>query len=94
MYLIARGEVEVLDVDGKVIKVLHDGDFFGEIGVLMSKPRTATCARRRAATSSCSTRPTSAASCATTRSSPTRVQQVAKERYQVNVNTDALIAPR
>ncbi len=42
MYLICRGEVEVLDVNGKVIKTLKDGDFFGEIGLLMPTPRTAT----------------------------------------------------
>ena len=42
MYLICRGEVEVLDSHGKVIKTLKDGDFFGEIGLLMPTPRTAT----------------------------------------------------
>jgi glucose-6-phosphate 1-dehydrogenase len=42
MYVLARGEVEVLDDAGKVVKVLKDGDFFGEIGVLTSMPRTAT----------------------------------------------------
>ncbi|MBE7464267.1 MAG: glucose-6-phosphate dehydrogenase [Planctomycetes bacterium] len=41
MYLIARGEVEILDDSGKVIKTLKDGDFFGEIALLMSTPRTA-----------------------------------------------------
>ncbi len=43
MYLIEQGEIEVLDDAGRVIKVLRDGDVFGEIGVLMSTPRTATC---------------------------------------------------
>ncbi len=42
MYMIARGEVEVVDDYGSVLKTLKDGDFFGEIGILMSKPRTAT----------------------------------------------------
>jgi glucose-6-phosphate 1-dehydrogenase len=42
MYLICRGEVEVIDVHGKVIRTLKDGDFFGEIGLLMTTPRTAT----------------------------------------------------
>ncbi|MCZ7646768.1 MAG: glucose-6-phosphate dehydrogenase [Planctomycetota bacterium] len=42
MYLIARGEVEVLDDAGKVLKTLKDGDLFGEIALLMSTPRTAT----------------------------------------------------
>lgn len=42
MYLICRGEVEVLDYVGNVINTLADGEFFGEIGLLMSIPRTAT----------------------------------------------------
>jgi glucose-6-phosphate 1-dehydrogenase len=42
MYLISRGTVDVLDKAGKVIKVLKDGDFFGEVSLLMSLPRTAT----------------------------------------------------
>lgn len=42
MYLICRGECEVLDVAGNIISTLKDGEFFGEIGLLMSIPRTAT----------------------------------------------------
>jgi glucose-6-phosphate 1-dehydrogenase len=41
MYLIVRGEVEVLDEVGNVIRTLKDGEIFGEIGILMAKPRTA-----------------------------------------------------
>ena len=41
MYLICRGEVEVVDSNGKVLKTLKDGDFFGEIGLLLPTPRTA-----------------------------------------------------
>ena len=43
MYLIEQGEIEVLDDQGTVIKVLTDGDVFGEIGVLLSTKRNATC---------------------------------------------------
>jgi glucose-6-phosphate 1-dehydrogenase len=42
LYLIEQGEVEVLDENGVVIKLLSDGDVFGEIGVLMSQARNAT----------------------------------------------------
>jgi glucose-6-phosphate 1-dehydrogenase len=42
MYLICRGEVEVLDGSGKVLRLLKDGDIFGEISVLLGTPRTAT----------------------------------------------------
>lgn len=42
MYLICRGEVEVIEDADKIVGTLSDGDFFGEIGLLMSTPRTAT----------------------------------------------------
>ncbi|MFO0745514.1 MAG: glucose-6-phosphate dehydrogenase [Myxococcota bacterium] len=42
MFLISRGEVEVLDAAGDVLAVLRDGDYFGEIAVLLALPRTAT----------------------------------------------------
>lgn len=42
MYLICHGEVEVLDGAGQVVQTLRDGDFFGEISMLISTPRTAT----------------------------------------------------
>ena len=41
MYFICRGKVEVLDEQGKVLATLHDGDYFGEISLLLSQPRTA-----------------------------------------------------
>jgi glucose-6-phosphate 1-dehydrogenase len=41
MYFICRGEVEVQDVAGNVVNHLKDGDFFGEIGLLMATARTA-----------------------------------------------------
>lgn len=41
MYFICRGEVEVIDASGEVALTLSDGDFFGEIGILMATTRTA-----------------------------------------------------
>jgi glucose-6-phosphate 1-dehydrogenase len=41
MYFICRGEVEVIDGGGKVLKTLGEGDFFGELSLLLSQPRTA-----------------------------------------------------
>lgn len=42
MYLISHGEVEVLDANGQRVATLCAGDFFGEIGLLVSTTRTAT----------------------------------------------------
>jgi glucose-6-phosphate 1-dehydrogenase len=42
LYLIACGEVEVLDGSGNVTATLGEGDFFGEISLLTSAPRNAT----------------------------------------------------
>jgi glucose-6-phosphate 1-dehydrogenase len=39
MYFLCRGEAEVEGTTGKV--VLHDGDIFGEIALLLSQPRIA-----------------------------------------------------
>jgi glucose-6-phosphate 1-dehydrogenase len=93
LYLVARGEVEVLDDVGNVVKVLTDGDIFGEIAVLMSTPRTATVRAR----SSCDLFVLDKADFSRIlRDNPRfaeAVQQVAKERYKLNVQTDALMAP-
>jgi len=42
MYLICHGEVEVIDGTGQVVQTLRDGDFFGEISLLIPTSRTAT----------------------------------------------------
>lgn len=42
MYLICRGSAEVIDTTGKPVHTLGDGECFGEIGLLLSAPRTAT----------------------------------------------------
>jgi glucose-6-phosphate 1-dehydrogenase len=41
MYFISRGQVEVLDGGGKLLNTLGEGDFFGEISLLLSQPRAA-----------------------------------------------------
>jgi glucose-6-phosphate 1-dehydrogenase len=92
-YLVARGEVEVLDDVGNVIKVLHDGDIFGEIAVLMSTPRTATV---RAKTSCDLFVLEKGDFGRILRENPQfalAVQRVAGERYNLHVHTDVLTAP-
>ena len=41
MYFICRGEVDVLNQSGGIIGQLQDGEFFGEVALLMATPRTA-----------------------------------------------------
>jgi CRP-like cAMP-binding protein len=41
MYFICRGQAEVFDADGKTLATLNEGDYFGEMSLLMSVPRTA-----------------------------------------------------
>jgi glucose-6-phosphate 1-dehydrogenase len=92
LYLIEQGEVEVLDENGVTLKVLIDGDVFGEIGVLMSTPRNATVRAKI---------PTDlyvlekADFSRILRDNPnfaTAIRTVAKERFDVNVKTEALIS--
>ena len=41
MYFLARGQVEVLGDSGPALATLQPGDFFGELSLLLSQPRTA-----------------------------------------------------
>ncbi len=93
LYLIEQGEVEVLDDAGKVLKVLTDGDVFGEVGVLLSTPRNAT-VRARIPTDLYILEKSDFSRIL--RDNPnfaTAIQQVAKERFNLNVKTESLIAP-
>lgn len=42
MYFVGRGQVEIIGTDGHtVLATLKDGDFFGELALLLSRPRNA-----------------------------------------------------
>jgi glucose-6-phosphate 1-dehydrogenase len=93
LYLVARGEVEVLDDVGNVLKLLRDGDIFGEIGLLLSTPRTANV---RAKTSCDLFVLDKSDFSRILRDNPhfaDEVLKVARERYDVHVHADALLAP-
>ena len=42
MFFIIRGTVQILGLDGQVVRELDVGDFFGEAALLTVKPRNAT----------------------------------------------------
>src|SRR5439155_10904579 len=42
MYVISRGQVEVLDGSGRLLNTLGEGEYFGELSLLLSRPRNAT----------------------------------------------------
>ncbi len=94
LYLIARGAVEVVDASGSVVRVLRDGDIFGEVGVLLSRPRNADVR----ATKSCDLFVLEKSDFSRIlRDHPQfadAVQAVAAERYRVNVDTQSLMKPR
>jgi glucose-6-phosphate 1-dehydrogenase len=91
MYLLVRGEAEVLDEYGDILKIFRDGDFFGEIALLMHTPRTATVRAK-----------TPCDLMALDKTSFTRilrdhpqfadsVLKVAKDRYDLNLESEALL---
>ncbi len=93
MFLISRGEVDVLDREGNSVRQLRDGDFFGEVGLLMSVPRTATV---RARTQCDLFVLEKGEFCRILREHPQLAEtmtQVAKERYDVSVSSAELMDP-
>ena len=43
MFFVVQGEVLIVLADGRQAAVLGPGNFFGEMGMLLKAPRTATC---------------------------------------------------
>jgi glucose-6-phosphate 1-dehydrogenase len=93
LFLIEQGEVEILDDAGKPVKVLRDGDVFGEVALLLSTPRTAN-VRAKIPTDLYTL--DKADFGRILRDHPQfaeAMQQVAKDRYNLTVKTESLIAP-
>jgi glucose-6-phosphate 1-dehydrogenase len=94
MYVLARGEVEVLDDGGKVIKTLKDGDFFGEIGVLTSLPRTASVRAKTGCDLFVLDKTDFSRILRDHPQFATGVLKVANERYNLNLKQDALLSTK
>ena len=92
MYVICRGEAEVLDGAGQVKATLRDGDIFGEIALLLSEARIATVRAR----TSCDLFVLEKADfCRILREQPQfahGITEVARERYKKSVDTEQLLA--
>lgn len=92
MYLLIRGEVEVLDGAGKVLATLRDGNFFGEIGLIMSTPRTASIRAKSLTDLFVLDKSDFSRILREHPQFAEKVRQVAKERYNLTVVTDQLMA--
>ena len=93
LYLIEQGEVEILDDAGGVIKVLTDGDVFGEVGVLMSTPRNATIRTKVQTDLYVLAKSDFSRILRDNPNFAAAIKQVAKERFDLNVKTEGLITP-
>ena len=93
MYLICRGEVEVVDGSGAVLKTLKDGEFFGETGLLMSTPRTATVRTKSPCNFFVLSRTDFARILADYPQFLNEMTKVARERYDLAISADHGAAP-
>jgi len=92
MYLICRGEVEVIENQDRLVGILNDGDFFGEIGLLMSIPRTATIRARTLCDLFVMKRADFVRILQDHPQFADKVVTVARERYQLTLSRDELMA--
>ncbi|MGB5395614.1 MAG: cyclic nucleotide-binding domain-containing protein, partial [Gammaproteobacteria bacterium] len=92
MFFICRGDVEVIDGTGKIVKTLLDGDFFGEIGILMSTARTASVRAKTLCDLFVLNREDFSRILQDHPQFAENMMQVAKERYDLAVSADQLMA--
>src|SRR4029453_8635398 len=94
MYIVVRGEADVVDDAGRVLKTFRDGDFFGEIALLSNQPRTATVRARTA----CDLVALDQASFSRILHDHPQfadsILKIARERYDLNLHRDTLTAAR
>ena len=91
MFFICRGEVEVFDASGSIVKTLCDGDFFGEIGVLMTSVRTASVRAKTLCDLFVLTKADFSRILNDHPQFSESMMRVAKERYDLNVSADQLM---
>jgi CRP-like cAMP-binding protein len=93
MYLICRGEVEVLDGTGQVKATLREGDCFGEMALLLSEPRTATVRARTACDLLVLEKADFSRILRDHHQFAQAIQEIAQERYDRTVAPEQLMSP-
>ncbi len=91
MFFICRGEVEVIDNTGKTLKILKDGDFFGEVGILMATSRTASVRANTLCDLFVLTKTDFSRILKEHPQFSESIMNVAKERYDIAISTDQLL---
>jgi CRP-like cAMP-binding protein len=94
MYLICRGEVEVLDSSGRPQATLREGDCFGEVGLLLSEPRTATVRAKTPCALFVLDKAVFSRIMRDHQQFAQSIQEIARERYSKAVAAEQLMAPR
>ncbi|MBI1917192.1 MAG: glucose-6-phosphate dehydrogenase [Planctomycetes bacterium] len=93
MYLLARGEAEVLDGNGQVKATLHEGDCFGEVALLLSEPRIATVRAKTACDLFVLEKGDFSRILRDHQQFAETIKQIARERYNRAVAPEQLMAP-
>ena len=91
MYILVRGEADVLDDAGRVLKTFRDGDFFGEIALLIHTPRTATVRAKTACDLMVLDQPSLSRILHDYPQFAESVLQIARERYDLNIHPHSLV---
>ena len=91
MYFICRGEVQVLDSNNEVVSELKEGNFFGEIGLLMSTERTATVKAKTSCDLFTLSKPVFGRILRDHPQFADNIMRIAKERYDLSVSMTDLI---
>ncbi len=93
MYIICRGEVEVLDSTGQAKVTLREGDCFGEVAVLLAEPRTATVRAKTLCDLFVLEKADFSRILRDHQQFAVAIKEIARERYNRPVDTHHLMAP-
>ena len=91
MYVVVRGEVEVLDDAGRVVATFKDGACFGEIALLINTPRTASVRAKTGCDLLALDQPAFSRILHDHPQFADSVLTIARERYNLNIAADALL---